>query len=63
MPSPEHTKKQIEESRKHGTPKDPYERGKKDRKNSTTIGHGDAKKMPKDDWQDYVDGKMGRKRR
>ena len=63
MTDPEHTQKQIDKYNKSKTPKDPYERGEKDRKDNTTIPDGDAQEMPADDWQNYVDGKMGRERR
>ena len=58
MPDPKHTKEQIDRARK-----DPYQRGKDDRKSGGELSPGTAKDMPQQDWQDYVDGKMGREKR
>lgn len=42
---------------------DPYKRGVRDREQNRPPPEQDAKDMTNADWQDYVDGKMGREKR
>ncbi|UAA37115.1 hypothetical protein KIH87_10165 [Paraneptunicella aestuarii] len=64
MADPKHTQEQIDKYKGHTrSPKDPYERGKNDRAGDKDISEKDAQEMSQEDWQDYVDGKMGREKR
>lgn len=61
MASPKHTGEQVDKYNSHTkSPKDPYERGKNDRAGDKPISEEDAQKMSPEEWQAYVDGRMGR---
>lgn len=42
---------------------DPYKRGVRDREQNRPAPKQDSKDMDLEDWQDYVDGRMGREKR
>ena len=63
MATPKVTQKAVDKYNERKTPRDPYERGKADRAKGVYLPDKDAQAMPSTDWQNYIDGRMGRDKR